>query len=237
LSLFRSVKSTLTIDQWNLLSNLIHCYDEHSGLLSAHRFLSEQNTLPLKLRFRIGPVGEFLVTILNGIQRIFEKNGDYLSLSTQDHSTLLRNTIKHTSCIGATFVLHQSRLFNDLVFCQSSEHLLGSCAMANTKHITGYFDSDEIFGKITLAIVAFSTINYTVYTNTDSVNPKDIKTIIRIQDAYAELAWQYLLYRYSYEQAVIRLCNLIRCLFHVNYAIVEMDKIQMYRNLIDAVIK
>jgi hypothetical protein len=38
----------------------MNCYDEHSGVSLAERFISEQNILPLKLRFKCQLVGEFI---------------------------------------------------------------------------------------------------------------------------------------------------------------------------------
>ncbi len=52
--------------------------------------------------------------------------------------------------------------------------------------------------KIILNIIGFSTINYTKYENTQPINLIDLKTIIDIQDTYTELAWQYLVYKYTH---------------------------------------
>jgi hypothetical protein len=237
LSLLRSDRSTLNTNQWNLLSNLIHCYDEHSGLLMGYHFISGQNALPLKLRYKIEPVGEFVTANMSRVQRIFEKNRDCLSLSSQDRLTLLQHTVKHTGCIGATFVLHEIQLLNDPLFYKSSEIIFGSDVMSTIKHITDTFDSDIVFVKLILTIMAFSTTNYTVYTNTPPLILNDIKTILHFQDIYIELAWKYLVYRYNHEQAVKCFCNLIRCLFNINSTIVEVNRIQEYTNMIDTVVE
>jgi hypothetical protein len=202
-----------------------------------HRFVSEQNVLPIKLRYKLGPVGEFIASNMSRVQRIFEKNGDYLSLSTHDRSILLRNTVKHTGCFGGTFMLHQARLLNDLLFYQSSELIFGREVMLTIKPIINSFDFDIIFIKLILTIIAFSTINYTVYTNTIPINLTDIKTMIRIQDTYTELTWRYLVYKYTYEQAVKRFCNLLRCLFNVNFTVVEVNRIEEYTNMIDTIVE
>jgi hypothetical protein len=49
----------LSIDQWNLLSNLTHCYDEYNGFLLARRFIQEQNDLRPKMRFKLASDNEF----------------------------------------------------------------------------------------------------------------------------------------------------------------------------------
>jgi hypothetical protein len=203
----------------------------------AHRFISEQKILPLKLRYKIGPVGEFITSNMSRVQQIFEKNLDYRSLCSYDRSILLRNTVRHTGCIGGTFILHQAHLLDDPIFYKSSEIIFGSDVMLTIKPITDTYDSDIIFVKLILIIIAFSTTNYTIYTNTTPINLIDIKTIIHIQDTYTELTWRYLLYKYSHEQAVKRFCNLIRCLFNVNFTIVTVDRIQEYTNMIDTIVE
>lgn len=203
----------------------------------ANRFKFEQNILPIKLRYKLGPIGEFITSNMSRVQRIFEKNYDYLSLCSNDRSILLRNTVKHTGCIGGTFVLHQAHLLDDLFFYKSSEAIFGSHVMSTIKCITDTFDSDVIFIKLILTIIAFSTTCYTVYTHTPSMNLINLKTIIHIQDTYTELTWKYLIYKYNYEQAVKRFCNLLRCLFHINFTIVEVDRIQNYTRMIETVVE
>ncbi|CAF5054902.1 unnamed protein product [Rotaria sp. Silwood1] len=58
-NLLQSDQSTITLDQWNLLSNLVHCFDENSGYTLVESFIEEQNRLPLKLRFKYSLVYDF----------------------------------------------------------------------------------------------------------------------------------------------------------------------------------
>jgi hypothetical protein len=227
----------LTTDQWLLLSNLIHCYDEHSGSMMALKFISEQNIFPPKLRYKFQSVNKFVTENIIQVQRIVEKNGDYLSLSSQDRSILLRNTIKHIGCFGATFILHHTHLLDDPTFNKTVELIFGSDVMLSIKPINNTYDSDITFIKLILSILAFSTIHYTIYTNTSPINLTNLKLIIHIQDTYTELTWRYLIYKYNEEQAIKRFSNLIRCLFNVHSTIVIANTIQQYTNMIDTIIE
>ncbi len=60
---------TLNVDQWNLLSNLIYCYDEYSGFSMAERYTR---------------VNELFASLMAGAQLLFEKNPHFLLLSSQD---------------------------------------------------------------------------------------------------------------------------------------------------------
>ncbi|CAF3206419.1 unnamed protein product [Rotaria socialis] len=237
LNLLQSDVSTLNVDQWNLLSNLIHCYDEHSGLPYAQHFINEQNSLPLKCRFKCAAIGEFIRQILHEGQLIYEKNGDFLSLCSQDRSTLIHTTVKHMSCFGGTFILYQAQLMDYPSFFQSGIILFGLPAMVTAKFLSDLFDSDMTFIKLALSILAFSTINYVVYENTASVNMKNLIEIIRIQDTYTDLSWRYLLYKYGHTEAVLRFSNLIRCILNANSAIIQAATLKEFPAIIDYVVK
>lgn len=110
--------------------------------------------------------------------------------------------------------------------------------MSTIKPLIDTFDTDIIIIKLTLTIIAFSTTSYTIFTPDTSIrNFLDIKTILSIQDNYTEILWKYLIYKYTYEQSIKHFCKLLRCLFHVNFTIVEADRIQQYTNMIDTVIQ
>jgi hypothetical protein len=171
------------------------------------------------------------------VQLVFEKNRDLLSLSSHDRTILLRNTVEYTACIGGMFILHQTRLLDDITFYKSAEMIFQPNAMSLIKRVNDQFDSDDTFCKIILAIVAFSTINYTNYTKFSQTNLMNIKAILPVQDMYTELVWRYLLHKYDHHQAVIRFSNLIRCLLLVNDAIVEANESQQFRDMIDSVVE
>ncbi|CAF1673202.1 unnamed protein product [Rotaria magnacalcarata] len=237
LNLLQSDVSTLNADQWNLLSNLIHCYDEHGGLPYAQHFIKEQNSLPLKCRFKCAAIGEFFRQMLHEGQLIYEKNGDFLSLSSQDRSTLIHTTVKHTSCFGGTFILYQTQLMDYESFFQSGIILFGLPAMVSAKLLSDLFDSDMTLIKLVISILAFSTIDYVVYENTASVEMKKFIEIIHVQDMYTDLSWRYLLYKYGHTEAVLRFSNLIRCIFNANSAIIQATALDEFPAIIDYVVK
>jgi hypothetical protein len=171
------------------------------------------------------------------VQLVFEKNRDLLSLSSHDRITLLRSTVEYTASTGVMFILHQTRLLDDITFYKSAEMIFQSNAISLIKRVNDQFDSDDTFCKIILAILAFSTTNYTAYNGNVQTNLTNIKAILPVQDMYTELVWRYLLHKYDHHQAVIRFSNLIRCLLLVNDAIVEAHESQQFREMIDSVVR
>jgi hypothetical protein len=237
LNLLQSDQSTLDVDQWNLLSNLIHCYDEHSGLSLTEHFIDEQNALPLKFRFKSQSIVEFFRCMLSEGQLIYENNGNFLSLCSHDRSTLIRSTAKHVACIDATLVGRRYGLIDHPCFYKSSEILLGSSALTSAKRTIDLVDSDITFVKLALSILAFSTISYTVYENTIPINLTNVNSIIRVQDMYIEIAWRYLLYKYGHIQAVLCFSKLIQWIFSINLTIVKVDRYKDLRAIMDYVVE
>lgn len=104
MNLLQTYQSTLTIDQWNDLSNIIHCYDEFGHLAIAERFLMDQNKLPLKMRFKTQSVQDAVVSLMSCARSLFEKNSDFLSLPRSIATKLISKTLKQICGFGTAFV-------------------------------------------------------------------------------------------------------------------------------------
>ncbi len=226
----------MLVGQWNLLSNLVHCYDEYSGYSFVRSYIQNQNTLPVKLRFKCASVRDFFTVIKSKIQLGIEKNRDLLSLSSHDRTILLRATVQYTTGLGGMFTLRQHRLFDYESFYESAKTIFRPSSAIATRRVIDHFDLDDTFIKLMLAIVSVSTIKCTIYTKSAPTNFTDINTILSIQNTYVELIWRYALYRYGYYRAVIRFSNLIRCLLFIIDALFEANESQQFTAMIDTVI-
>ena len=235
MNLLRSDQSTLTSEQWNLLSNLVHCYDEYNPFSFVEDYIHSQNSLPVKLRFKSASVREFFTVVKSKIQFGIEQNRNLLDLSPNDRTTLMRGTVQYTTSFGGMFMIRQHRLFEYESFYQSAETIFRSSATIATKRVIEHFDPDDTLIKLMFAIIAASTIKCTIYTISDSGNLTDINTILSIQDAYTELAWRYAVYKYGYHNTVTRFLNFIRCLLLVQATVMEANKSQEFTDMVDTV--
>ncbi len=171
------------------------------------------------------------------IQLGLEKNRDFLSLSIHDRSTLLRTIVEHTTGLGGMFISGQHGLFDYLSFYNAAEMIFGPVSTIYGVRVINLLDPDNVFIKLIIAILSFSTFHYTVYMKNTLMNRTNIKAILSIQDMYTETAWRYLLYKYGHRDAVMRFSNLIRCLFFVNKAIIEANESRHFTEMIDSVIE
>ncbi|CAF3837777.1 unnamed protein product [Rotaria sordida] len=237
LNLLQKDQSTLSIDQWVLLSNLSHCYDEYSGLAIGERFMRGQTNLPIKIRFKSSSVLELIKVLLDETQLLYKNNRDFLSLSTDDRSILLHTTIKHIGSLSSNFIYHKINIFNYPAYYDAVGIITNQATITATKRAAERLDFDVIVLKLLLGILCFSTFKYTVYSNTSPVNLSNIKQILHIQNTYTELIWRYLVYKYNFEGAVKCLSNLVRCLFAIHDTIVNTEEIEWFADKVDTMIQ
>ncbi len=227
----------MTSDQWNLLSNLSHCYDEHSGLSMSEQFMAEQNFLPPKMRFKKTLMIEFIQRTLHESQFLYRSNQDFLSLSMDDRSCLLHNTLKHVGSLSSNFIIYKVQLMNCPTYFDTIGSISHPSIIPAAKRVADRLDFDMIIMKLFLAILSVSTINYTVYSYSPPVNISNIKQVLRIQNTYIELLWKYLLYKYNFVGAVKCLSELIRCFFAIHNAAVVTHDIQWLTDTIQSLVQ
>ena len=237
LNLLRADQSKLTKNQWTLLSNLAHCFDEYSGFAVAQRFIHQQSILPPKIRFKLTAVDGFFTSLMCTGQLLYEKNADFNSLCSHDRLILLHNTMKYVGGLCSCHIARHLRFMDDPVMFESVETMYGSTSLAIGIRAVDQLDSDSIFIKLALALLTFSTFNYISYTNTPPENLMNTRAVLNIQDTYIELMWRYLIYKYDHQRAVICFSNFIRCIFLINSSIVELYDVQHYQNMMDSIVK
>ena len=234
MNLLREDQSTLSIDQWNHISNLIHCFDEHNALRIVQQFIEKQNTLPIRLRYKFNDLTDLYKSFLTKVQ-IFENNEDAHSLCLQDRSILIHTTVKLMASFGGLFLLHQTKILYDPVFFTNNMLLFGTDGMASCKQTASHLDDDMTFVKLIMAMSSFSTFNYTTFQNTIPKNLIDVKKVLRIQNTYVDLAWRYMVYKHGYQHAILRFTQLVRCFLYFVRATSESDEHQVYTHIIDTV--
>ena len=236
-NLLRTDQSTLSTDQWNLLSNLIQCYDEHAGLQLVERFIIAENILPLKVRFKCASVTHLISALFGHVQRLFERNDDFRSLSSPDRSLLLRRQMKYASLLSASFHIHQTHLLDYPAFYQASELLFGSTAMAIARHLVSLVNVDAPFLKMALALICFSSWDYSGDQTAERDELRNTGLIRRIQTRYIDLTWRYLLHVYDHRRAVICFADLIRCLFRIDDFLLHVRETPTFSTIMDPLVQ
>ena len=224
----------MNVDQWNLISNLSHCYDDHAGLAIGEQYMSQQNSLPHRFRFKSASILQLYQMTFDGAQSLYANNGDFRSLCANDRSILLHSTLSCTASISSNFILCKIQLMEQSAYFDAMELITSAYLVTFARRLPQRLKFDVIVMKMLLAILSFSTFRYTVYPSTSSGNLSNVQEILCIQDRYIDLTWRYLLFTYDQEQAVKCFSDFIRCVFVVNEGIVQLENVQWFTEDIDS---
>ena len=211
MNLLDSDISTLTTDQWSLLSNLIQIYQESQlvciaqRLTQTHLNTTDRSSIDLiygKL------IQEWMMSVCETTSRYLRLNSDICHLPPDDRSLIIRTAAANVSCMGGTLASQNYPLYEIKEFTGALTNIYGQDVTDKHRWSMKFMDSDPVLLKLGLSLFVFSELNYsyTSSTSTDSINPLNV---VKVQNKYAEVTWTHLLYRYGHDQAVRRFNNLI----------------------------
>ena len=240
MNLLERDQSSLTNNQWNLLSNLVHSYDEHTTLPILKNFVRVLDSKPAKLRFKItvNEVVEVCAVLCLETEPFIRSNQDFSELPANDRSVVLYGAAENVSCLGASFLLRQSGLIVDSAFCQGLENTFGPTPFSLLMTMISLLDQDPDLVKLTLSLLAFTTSSCTIFDeNVPYLRVQDYRALLRIQNIYAEAIWKYLIYRYTFSQAVMRFTNLVHCLTITLTQKTHLQSVKYHRDVIGSLIE
>ncbi|CAF1208114.1 unnamed protein product [Rotaria sordida] len=240
LNLLDQDRSLLTTDQWNLLSNLIHSYDEHNALTFAKNFVNEINSLHPKLRFKIDSAKtvEISKILCQTAEPFIQSNHHFASLPLHNRSIILRGTVYNISCLGASLTVRESGLIESSAYRHGLEITYGTIPYNLSLNMILSLDQDFDLVKLSLSIFAFCTSGCILYDeNTSPIRLTDIQSFLSIQNMYAEIVWKYLLYKYSFEQSVIRFSHLVYSMIAVVTITSHLQTVKNHTDVIDTLIE
>ena len=227
-------------DQWIHISNLIHSYDEHCALPVAQTYMKELDSLPLKLQFKVdlNKTLQLIKTFYDAVEPFIRSNHDFTSLPIRDRSIVLHGGIDNVSCLSGGFIVRQSGLITNAVFRQGLEKIYGTIPFNLSLTMVSLIDQDINLVKLTLALFTFCTSNCTIFNeNVPLEYITSYQAFLRIQNMYAELIWKYLLYKYTFVQAVIRFNHLVQCLIVALTIRTHLQTVPSHTDVVDSLIQ
>ncbi|CAF3623845.1 unnamed protein product [Rotaria sp. Silwood1] len=230
--ILQSDRSLLTTDQWTLLSNLFHIYNE-SQLSSIGQCLIDTSAVLQSTNISCQSLmQEFLTCIYETTGTYLRFNDDLRKLSFDNRSITLSNVANNVSCLDCAFVVQNFHLFALEIFSNTLEVMYGKPTVDIYRWTMKFIDLDIVLIKLALSLFAFSgnTCSYSPNISTELTDPI---IILEIQNKYAEITWKYLLYRYGHYQAVQRFLNIISWLEALTIFVFHTQNLTTYINEID----
>jgi len=232
--------SSLNADQWIFLSNLVHLYDNNNALPVCTRHSHELDSLHPKLRFKIdsNKVMNIVDVIYQMTEPFLYSNQSLDFLPSDDRSLVVNEACDNVSCFNGCFILRESGLLSNLSFQVGLRRTFGEIPYQLTMKQAIRLGEDIILIKLAMSMVALSMCNCTIFDENEStMYIRDYQRLLHIQNAYAELIWKYLIYRYSFGEAVIRYSNLIQC-FIIQLTIrTHLQEVKNHTDAVDVLIQ
>lgn len=100
----RNDSSTLTFEQWALLSNIIHVYDELNPFLKIKYLFQKQTSLPPKFRFKPLDTLNLIGSFIRSIQSTIESSSHFQALPIIAHRTLIKNNFEGVGSVHGFLV-------------------------------------------------------------------------------------------------------------------------------------
>ncbi|CAF1053270.1 unnamed protein product [Rotaria sp. Silwood1] len=177
LNLLQSDQSLLTIDQWTLLTNLYHCYNESQILPFTQRLVDKYDSSESNYMIYKVFVEEFLVSIYETAGTYLRSNDDLRKLSSDDRSIILRTAADNVCCMSGTFIMQYSYLYGLDAFLNAMIVKYGK--QVTWKYLLykhGYYDAVKRYLNIILWLTSMSILTFHAQTLKAHIN--DVYSII-----------------------------------------------------------
>lgn len=207
-------RSILTFEEWNLLSNIIHAYDEQNLITQTQNTLREQSCLPLKIRSKLSYTFDIINSYFKSIQPFLERIPYFNESSFDIRRLMIENNLYGTGSFNSSFIVLEAKALDNDFYTKACIEIYGEEFVRKGQRLITRMESNGTLIKIMLVILAFSTNSSLILpdhiSNLSYTSTRNSLNLIRIQDIFIKILWKYLIYQYGFIEAIRRLDNLIK---------------------------
>lgn len=237
LNLLQNDRSTLSKDDWNVLSNILHAYEATDIISHTKHLLQNQSTLPIKIRSKASTQFDIVKHFYLNIQSFIESTPYHQQLSKQDYEQLIEQNLQVSGAINGMFIVRESQAIDYPAFRAGCDAIYPPYVTADYIKLITQMHPNSVYMKIILMVLVFSTICRIVTFNSSikiSSNSNSL-FIFNIQNIFVTVYWKYLLYQHGFRDAVQLLNDLSKFILNIMRNISEQESKQ-HSELIDTVI-
>ncbi|CAF1413111.1 unnamed protein product [Adineta steineri] len=238
LNLLRNDLSTLTKEEWNLLSNIVHTYDKTNIIPDIKYQLEQQSTLPPKVRSKVSTSVDVLKYFLSALQPFIEDSPYFQNLSIDLRQALIQHNYDTASTMNCVFIIREMSALDNATFLTSCDVVYGYDIFKYSTHFVSRLESNSTLIKILLLTLAFST-NCSIVNPDDPKNLRTITNVIavfNIQNILVTMFWKYLIYQYGFIGGVRRFDSLIKYVLELLHSMNERANAQ-HEQMIDTIVE
>lgn len=170
LDLLYKDRSLLSVEQWSLLSNVIHCYDIHSPIQEIQLSMAAYPTVPPKSRLKIA-ANNLMITMnlfFSSVWSFVEAVPHYGTLSLSVRQNLMRRNVHQMGALSGAHVCQEGRFHDDPTNQSVGLAEYGFSQMALLLEAIRLGISDRTISRLFLLVMCFSTASDIVQLNIDN---------------------------------------------------------------------
>ena len=209
LSLLSNDQSPLTRSDWTLLTNVVYAFDRFTAVTQARVIVENFHTQP-----SLGQSINLMSGIYVSLESFINSIADFRIMTIAEQQSLIERNMHGLWSFYGTFTCRESGVFNNEINERILMPLYGMANIQQTRRLTAKLDHDLTLIKLMLIILTFSSNLFAV---NDEKNNFERDSLLRgtfrifgSQNVYVELMWNYMTYRYGFNQSVRRFSTFIK---------------------------
>lgn len=211
----RDDRLTLTFEEWNLLSQILHVYDEQNVINQTQSTLKQQLSLPPKLRSKQAGTLQIIGTFYSTMKTFLERSPYFNTLSSEQHRLIIENNLSGTGTWHFLYAAIQTRLFDHNSHLVTCNEIYGEDFVRQCRYLINRMESNGTLIKIMLMILSYSSNSSIVVYDptlelTSTTLPNLSIPLFRIQEIFINMMWKYLVYQYGLNDAIRRFNHLVK---------------------------
>ena len=210
--MLRNDRSSLTISEWRLLSNVIHAFDKFSAVSSISNTIEHLNiTKPINID--ASTTLDLFASIHTAVESFIISTADFRVLTLTEQRSLFQRNLHALYIFCGNFMFRDGGAFENTKNKWILVPLYGEDNIRRVVRMNMRLGSNSALIKIMCIIIAFSTNCYTVNFDKGMYQDALLRGSFRLfgsQNMYVEILWKYMLYRYNYMEAALRFADLVK---------------------------
>ncbi len=197
------------------------------------------STLPNEIHLNLINPLEIVSQMFTSIQSFISSSPDFRILTINEQTSLFERNLHGIIGFYSILFFRNTNILHNIKCMEAFTTIYGSEMMLLAKNVNDRLDPDSTLIKLILIIFAFSSNGFINNKHENMERDSLLYGTFRLlgsQNVYVELLWKYMIYRYGYNQSVIRFSRLIQTYLCVlkNQAIVYENN-EAHQNMVDVV--
>jgi len=241
LDLVREDRSLLIDSEWKMLSNILRAYDTYSIVAQVCQTIDNLSTLPVESQLTVIKPLEIVSQIFTSIQLFISSLPDFRILTINEQTSLLERNLYSIIGFYSTLFFRNTGIFQNVKYMEAFTTIYGSEMMLLAKNVNERLDPDSTLIKLILIVFAFSSNGFILKKHENMGRDGLLFGTFRLfgsQNVYLELLWKYMVYRYGYNESVLRFSRFIQiyvCILK-KLAIINENN-EAHQNMVDGIIE